>query len=309
MIIPAILGPTASGKSSFALDLCAVLQGEIVSCDSRQVYEGMQIGTAGPSEAELKRIPHHLVGFLSPAVEYSAVQWARAAADAIGEILQRGKVPVICGGTFFYYSVLVHGLFESRGQDYGFRTAALKREAAEPGSLFRELEVLDSTAAGAIHPNDTYRVIRALQKNRFPADREREHRTFAPPHWDFQPLVMQRRRDELYRRINSRVDDMMERGLYEEFQSLYRNGFTGDTPGMKCVGYKEFFNYIQGGCTRQEAVAVIQRNSRRYAKRQLTWLRNKLRPAMILSPQEEPSADMISRAVDFLRAAQGGDYE
>ncbi|ERP38817.1 tRNA (adenosine(37)-N6)-dimethylallyltransferase MiaA [Chitinivibrio alkaliphilus] len=273
MKIPVVLGPTAVGKSGFALEVAEKIQGEIVSCDSRQVYRFMDIGTAKPSLQEQKRVPHHLLDCVDPSHEYSAVQWAEAAQQALDDICSRGRIPVICGGSFFYYQVLAEGGRGMSQKNETFRRECHAREQQSPGVLYADLQREDPRRAENIHPHDIYRTIRALEARYYPADRVNE--SVGGDH-EFVPLVLTRPRAELYERINTRVVMMKFHGLIEEFSALLAQGYGESTPGLKSVGYKELFNYIHGKCSLDDALSTIQRNTRRYAKRQLTWIRNKL---------------------------------
>lgn len=274
--IPVILGPTAVGKSELTLQLAKEIGGEIVSCDSRQVYRMMNVGTAKPSAAECKEVTHHIVDIVDPSFEFSAAEWSRRAEAAIEEIQSRGNLPLVCGGTFFYYQVLSEGLSHSFPADYGFRKEMLSKEKETPGVLHQLLCEQDALKAEQIHANDHYRLIRALQNIR---DREKgalEHLPNNTAQYHFIPIVLERERSLLYHRINQRVDEMMKRGLYEEFQSLLEAGYSEETPGLKCVGYREFFNYIDSQSSLDITVEKIKQNTRKFAKRQLTWLRNKI---------------------------------
>lgn len=275
MKIPVILGPTAVGKSALTLALAEEVQGELISCDSRQIYTMMDIGTAKPTKDERERVLHHLVDIVNPSVEFSAGEWARMAEDAIEQCLQRGKRPLICGGTFFYFQVLSEGLSLSFPADMSFRKEMTALENEAPGTLHRKLLQLSPEKADKIHANDTYRLIRALQNLRDVSDSATSSGTRVQQ-YEFVPILLERERSHLYDRINQRVDRMLDAGLYEEFTTLLEKGFHKESPGLKCVGYREFFNYIDLQCTKEFAIEKIKQNTRKFAKRQLTWLRNKI---------------------------------
>lgn len=275
MKIPVILGPTAVGKSAVTLELAEQVGGELLSCDSRQIYIGMDIGTAKPSSEELHSVKHHLVNIVDPSVEFSAGEWARRAEVAIEECIGHGKRPFICGGTFFYYQVLSEGLSCSYPADISFREEMVALEKKEPGSLYSRLMALNPEKGKIIHENDTYRLIRALQNFR-DAQEDRVSPQRKVQQYQFVPIVLERERTVLYDRINQRVDLMIEAGLFEEFEALLQKGYHKESPGLKCVGYREFFNYIDSQCTKEFAVEKIKQNTRKFAKRQLTWLRNKI---------------------------------
>jgi tRNA dimethylallyltransferase len=299
MKIPVILGPTAVGKSEFALRLCREINGEIISCDSRQIYRLMNIGTGKVSFQSQQEIPHHLIDIIPPSEPFSAALWAQKARNTIIETAQRNRCSVLCGGTFFYYHMLSSGSFCTAEAHTNLRKKFLAREKAAPGTLYQELVSRDPHRAEDIHPNDTYRLMRALETLSSVSYAEYS-RSSIPSGWEFIPIVLYRDREILYRRINARTDAMMEAGLYDEFQNLLSRGYDNTAPGMKCVGYGEFFNYIHRKCTMDDAVADIKKHSRRYAKRQLTWLRNKLTPSVSISV-DEGFEEGIQRVIQLLQ--------
>jgi len=266
-VIPAILGPTGIGKSTFALSLAEKVDGEIISCDSRLIYRGLDIGTAKPNKEELRRIRHHCIDIISPEQEYAAGRWAMDADTAIRDCLGRGKIPIICGGTFFYCTALRQGFDSTTTPDISFRKTCLEREKAHgAGTLYADLFVQNPSRAEELHPNDLYRIIRALQIGR---DGISSH--LPVNQLDIKTIELTTDRVSLYDKINSRVDSMVERGLFEEFQGLLAAGFNSDSPGLKSVGYSEFFNYIESRCSFKDSIDRIKQNSRNFAKRQLTW--------------------------------------
>jgi tRNA dimethylallyltransferase len=271
--IPVIFGATGIGKSALAVKMATELNGEIISCDSRQLYKYMDIGTAKPSKGELSLVPHHLIDTIEPSEEYSAGRWAFDADDVIRDCLRRGKLPIICGGSFFYFSALRNGFDSTATPDREYRQELLVRESVEgAGTLHRELREQNPERAKKIHEHDLYRVIRALQIERDGAE------VTESMDLPFSLIELRADRELLYSRINRRVDRMIELGLFEEFQSLQNRGYNEETPGLKCVGYKEFFNYIDNRDSFEESVASIKQHTRKFAKRQLTWLRNREQP-------------------------------
>ncbi|MDR1617550.1 MAG: tRNA (adenosine(37)-N6)-dimethylallyltransferase MiaA [Treponema sp.] len=281
----ALFGPTASGKSEiltrlFADGRCTVPV-EIVSADSMQVYRGMDIGTAKPDRAERERLPHHLIDIRNPDEQFNAGDFVRLASEACAGIYRRGKLPVVSGGTGFYLKNFIQGLPAAPPSDPGIREA-LKNELRERGAaaLRGELEAADPVSAGRIHPNDHYRLIRALEVFRLTG---RPLSSFALPGgaaggeisrnpFRFLLVALERDREDLYRRIDARCRTMFRRGLPDEVRGLREAGYGPDDPGMKAIGYREFFT-AEGAVSADTAgvEALVARNSRRYAKRQICY--------------------------------------
>jgi tRNA dimethylallyltransferase len=295
-IVPVILGPTAAGKSFFAIRAARALGYEVLSCDSRLVYRGMDIGTAKPSLEERGGVEHHLIDILDPSEPYSAFAFAGDALRIIRESFNRGKKILICGGTGVYFHILRNGGASLEGADAGYRER-LQEEAREFGSaaLHGRLEAADPQAASAIHPNALQRGLLALdvlyRKGRPPSSLKGEGGN-PPEDIDFRIAVISRPRDILYGRINKRVDMMMEQGLREEFLSLRGMGYDEKSPGMICVGYRELFDVESGKIGIPRATELIKQNTRHYAKRQMTWFRNKTEGAQFL--------DVVDEDGDFL---------
>lgn len=273
----AIVGPTASGKSALAEALAVRLGGEIVSCDSMQIYRGMDIGTAKPTEGDRAKVPYHLIDVVEPDAPFSAVDYAAAAEAAIADILSRGRVPILCGGTGLYLDVLLRGMPESPEGDPALREE-LAREAALHGNtyLHEQLAAVDPVSAAATHPGNLRRVIRALEIFRATGIPKSE--------WDRRSREMPTRyraaviglvfknRELLYRRIEQRVDRMLEEGLLAETRRLLAAGvFEASKTAAAAIGYKELLPYLAGECTLEEAVEQLKIATRRYAKRQITW--------------------------------------
>ena len=274
-----IFAPTASGKTALTKELFApggshfILNAEIISADSQAVYKGMDIGTAKP-EPELREIlPHHLIDIRTPDQQYNVSDFVDDADRACREIASRGKTPVICGGTGFYIRNFLFGVAPSPVSDPELREKLKARIATEGNAaLYKELESIDPTSAAKIHPNDAYRICRALEvyylsgKTRTEFAKEPKLR----PQYDFSLKILNPPRDELYKRINARVDQMIEQGLEQEVQSLIKAGYTKDSPGLKAIGYHEWFEYDD----REQVIEAIKHNSRKYAKKQYTYLRD-----------------------------------
>ncbi len=275
----AVAGPTATGKTALGVGIAERFGGEIISCDSMQVYRGLPIGTAQPAQEELNRVPHHLVSFLDVWESFSVSDYVNLAKEAAASIYAGGKLPVLVGGTGLYVRSLLRGFsFEENG-----RSEELRRELAARGeregfdTLYRELQKLDPVGAREIHPNNIKRVVRALEYCKlegepFSAQAERS-RLGEPPYNAILFCLSFRDRQKLYSRIDSRVDDMLEAGLLEEAERFYRFCRDCDTlpTAAQAIGYKELFPFFEGKASLQEAVENIKQESRRYAKRQLTW--------------------------------------
>jgi tRNA dimethylallyltransferase len=289
--VPVILGPTAAGKTAFALRAARSLGCEIVSCDSRQIYRYMDIGTAKPSLEDRSAVKHHLVDILDPSAPYSAFAFADGALRIIRESCNHGKKILICGGTGLYFHILRNGGAPQDAADTEYR-GILEEEARELGTtaLHERLEAADPQAASKIHPNDLQRVLRALdilyRTGQAPSSLQREDNN-PPQDIDFRIAVINRPREILYGRINKRVDMMIEQGLWDEFLSLRKMGYDEKSPGMICVGYRELFDVEKGNIDMSRAIELIKQNSRRYAKRQMTWFRNKTEGARFFDVTDE----------------------
>ena len=270
-----IVGPTAVGKTELALALAERINAEIISADSMQVYRGMDIGTAKPSPDERARIPHHLLDVADPREEFSAGDFLRLAEDAIADIRRRGKVPLVVGGTGLYVRALTEGLFDGPKADWPLRDSLMEKERSEgEGTLYKMLKEADPDAASRIHPSDLRRIIRALEvyrkEGRPISERHQEHRA-ASGGRPVRIAGLTRDRAELYRRIEMRVDTMMEAGFIEEVKTLKEMGCTRGMVSMQALGYKQVLARLDGEYTLDEAVGLIKRDTKRYAKRQFTW--------------------------------------
>ncbi|HEY6839001.1 MAG TPA: tRNA (adenosine(37)-N6)-dimethylallyltransferase MiaA [Geobacteraceae bacterium] len=271
----AIVGPTASGKSALAIRLAEEFDGEIVNADSMQVYRGMDIGTAKPSQEDRRRVPHHLIDIVDPGVNFSASDFRREAAAAIADIVARGKRVFVVGGTGLYLKSLLEGLVDSPRGDDGLRDS-LREQARVIGNegLLRLLAEHDPVTAARLHPNDQVRIIRSLEvffQTGRPMSRFREEHGFAGRFYNCVKIAPHTERAELYRRIDERVDIMVAEGLIEEVRGLISQGFGPELKAMRAIGYKEMCAVIAGACPLDEAVRLIKRDTRHYAKRQMTW--------------------------------------
>ena len=270
-----ILGPTATGKTDLAVRLAELLDGEIVNADSMQVYRGMDIGTAKPSLELRRRIPHHLIDIADPDRNFSASDFRREAADAIDDITGRGKRVFIVGGTGLYIRALLQGLADSPS-GAGELRLELEEEARRHGNeaLLGELASVDPVTAERLHPNDLVRIIRALEVYRLtgkPISQQRSTHGFRGDYYCALKLGLTVERRELYERIDRRVERMMGDGLVEEVQTLLDRGFSPQLKAMRSIGYRQICAHLSGEYPVEEAVRLIKRDTRRYAKRQMTW--------------------------------------
>ncbi len=271
-----IAGPTASGKTDLAVELALKVDGEIVSADSMQIYRKMDIGTAKPTIEERRGIPHHMIDIVDPDEEFSVAQFKSAAEACIKEIIGRGKIPVIAGGTGLYINSLVYNIsFSDTISDWNYREQ-LQNLALEhgPAALHKMLEEVDPVSAAAIHPNNVKRIIRALEVYKTtgkPISEHKEESRKTPPPYDYKIFGLEVTRDNLYRRIEKRVDKMMHQGLCDEVEGLLKSGYSPNLVSLQGIGYKEIISAIEGKCSLDTAVENIKLGTRHLAKRQITW--------------------------------------
>lgn len=300
-----LLGPTASGKTGAAIAAAKALRGEIVSCDSMQIYDEIHIGTARPLIAEQEGIPHHLMGFLPPNATYSVSEFQRDAKAAIADISARGKLPILVGGTGLYINAITYELdFTETQADEALRQQ-LSQEYDRLGGevLHARLAEADPAYAAKIHPNDKRRIIRRLEVL---AGGKAEPYDFNCPsrEYDFLLLGIQRERPSLYAAIEQRVDAMLEQGLEEEARSLVAR-YGREIQPMQAIGYKEFLPYFDGEASLADAVALLKRNTRRFAKRQMTWFR---RDSRIIWLDAETCAQGLPHAIiERIKSFLAGD--
>ncbi|MCP4643625.1 MAG: tRNA (adenosine(37)-N6)-dimethylallyltransferase MiaA [bacterium] len=300
-----IAGPTASGKTGLALALAERLDGEIVSADSMQVYRGMEIGTAAPTTEEQHRVPHHLVGFLDPGESFCAGAFERRARRVIRDLQQAGKAVVVAGGSGLYVQALVDGLFPGPAADQAIR-ARLQAEAEEhgAGALYDRLAQVDPDYADVIHDADLRRIVRALEvyeiAGRPMSELHREHRADAGPLHAVQ-VALDYPRAQLYDRINARVDRMLEQGYVDEVRRLLDQGYESHLRRLRTLGYCEFAAHLSGEQSYDDAVAAMKRNTRRFAKRQLTWFRADKRIHWLPTTAETPPESHVDEVLGLLR--------
>ncbi len=268
-----LLGPTGVGKTGASILLAKALDTEIISADSMQIYKNMDVGTAKPSKEDRRIVRHHMIDVVEPSGSFSAGRYMEEIVPIIDRLHKRGRIPLIVGGTGLYIKAVTRGIFSGPSADWDLREELLSIEEKRTGALYAHLKEIDPGAALKIARNDTRRVLRALEvclKSRERMSLLQETLTRPLP-YEFIKIGLTRERKELYRIINERVDAMFRRGLREEVERLLAMG--PDRTPLQAIGYKELILHFNGTITRQEAVDLIKRNTRRYAKRQFTWFR------------------------------------
>ncbi|MGD8513638.1 MAG: tRNA (adenosine(37)-N6)-dimethylallyltransferase MiaA [Deltaproteobacteria bacterium] len=300
-----ISGPTCVGKTEAAITLAKPLGGEIISADAMQVYRHMDIGTAKPTKQEQARVPHHLIDMVSPDEPFSAAQFKSSAAAVIRELHKKGRPVFVVGGTGLYIKALTHGLFRVQ-QGNGALRERLRAEAKDLGSpvLHQRLQEVDPDAAGRIHPNDGFRIIRALEIFELTGKPISEHHSahgFSDVPYHVLKIGLFLDREVLYQRIDQRVDRMLEAGLLKEVEGLLRRGYSPNLKSMGSIGYRHMAAYLEGHVAWDETVRLFKRDTRRYAKRQLAWFRAD--PEILwLKPSE---IDVMSREIDSFLTQEG----
>ena len=273
-----IAGPTATGKTKYSIEFAKRHNGSVISADSMQVYKGMDIGSAKITKAEMKGIPHYLIDILEPDEEFNVAKFQSYAKEAIEQIYAQGRIPILTGGTGFYIQAVLYDIDFSRQDIQEQYRKELEKLAEENGAkaLHEKLAAIDPASAEAIHANNVKRVIRALEYYHLTGMRISEHnqkeREKESPYC-FAYFVLNDERSRLYERIEQRIDQMIAQGLVDEVQKLKDMGYTPDLVSMQGLGYKELFPYLEGACSLEESVYVIKRDTRHFAKRQLTWFR------------------------------------
>ncbi|MBO5352060.1 MAG: tRNA (adenosine(37)-N6)-dimethylallyltransferase MiaA [Lachnospiraceae bacterium] len=294
-----LTGPTAVGKTKLSIALAEAVNGEIISADSMQVYKRMNIGTAKILPEEMQGVPHHLIDILEPEEEFNVVLFARLAKQAIQQCRSRGKIPILVGGTGFYIQAVLYDIdFTENDDDKSYREE-LERLAAEQGAevLHERLRLVDEKAAAEIHPNNVKRVIRALEfyeksGGQKISDHNEEQKQKESP-YNFAYFVLNDDRAVLYERINRRVDVMLEEGLVKEVAGLLEAGVPVSSVSMQGLGYKEIVAYLRGECSLEEAVYILKRDTRHFAKRQITWFKREEDVFWLNRPEYDQSEEKI----------------
>ena len=304
-----VVGPTACGKTRLGVLLAKKYDGEVVSADSMQIYKGMTIGTAAPTEDEMEGVPHHMIAVADPAEQWSAARYAQAAIPIVEDILARGKRPILVGGTGLWLDAVVKG----HGFAGGCAGGAVRKELQDRlaregiGELLEELRQADPEAAERLHPADTKRILRALEVYRETGKTISAHNAETaalPPRYDAVWIGLQfRDRADMKALIDRRVDKMVEAGLLDEVRSLLQSGLPRDATALQAIGYKELLRVLDGTATEAEAIAEVKLRSRQYAKRQLTWLRRNPDIRWIWWEKERDFARALQISTEILAAA------
>ena len=296
-----IAGPTASGKTALAVELAKALNGEVVSCDSMQVYRRMDIGTAKPTQAEMQGIPHHMLDVAEPAEDFSVSRYCEMADPIVEDILSRGKTAIIAGGTGLYMDALIRGNTFAPYPSTGMREK-LEAQADAEGmdAMLRLLHSIDPESAARLHLKDRKRILRALEVFYETGETITAHNLKTqqiPPKYDALWFALEdENRQNLYDRIDKRVDKMLADGLIDEIKALLADGIPLKCTAMQAIGYKEFVDALQGTCTIEEAAAQVQQSSRHYAKRQLTWFRRNPAIHWLRRQKDESTEEILIRA-------------
>jgi tRNA dimethylallyltransferase len=302
--VVAVVGPTATGKTKLAVGLSLRFGGEVVSADSMQIYCGLDIGTAKPTAEEMCGVPHHLMDFLDPSQQFSVADFIELASKSIADIHLRGKLPIVAGGTGLYVSSLLSGLnFLPQEKDEQLRVE-LRHMAEQEGAekVWKMLREIDPESAERIHPNNVGRVIRAIEVYRVTGvtmtEQIRRSREKPSPYDSLIIGLTYRDRSRLYDAINRRVDVMMQRGLLQEAETVFH--MENAVTASQAIGYKEFFPYFRGECSVEESVEQIKRESRRYAKRQLTWFRRDKSVKWLYVDEFANPDELLAKAADLI---------
>lgn len=285
-----LTGPTAVGKTNLSIKLAKLINGEIISADSMQVYKGMDVGSAKITREEMQGVPHHLIDILEPADEFNVVVFQQKCKEAMDDIYKRGHIPILAGGTGFYIQAVLKDVDFTENEDNNEYRAQLEVLGRENGAeyLHNMLKEVDPASAEAIHANNMKRVIRALEFYHFTGKKISEHNeqeAEKEPAYNFCYFVLNDDRDKLYERIEQRVDIMLENGLEAEVKQLLAKGCTRDMVAMQGLGYKEMIDYLEGRITLEEAIYIIKRDTRHFAKRQITWFKREKDVIWINKPE------------------------
>lgn len=305
-----LTGPTAVGKTALSIELAKRIHGQMISADSMQVYRHMDIGTAKIRPEEMEGIPHYLIDVLEPEEDFHVARFQEMAKAALEQVYAAGSIPILVGGTGFYIQALLYDIEFEREEQEGYEQASYRQKlqalANEHGAeyLHEQLRQVDPASADAIHAHNVKRVIRALEFYHqtgacISAHNEEQRQKKSP--YNFLYFVLTDDRNRLYERIDKRIDSMIEQGLVEEVRRLKASGCTKNMVSMQGLGYKEILNYLEGNCTLEEAVYVLKRDTRHFAKRQLTWFRRE-RDVIWLDRREFPDEEaLLYQMLDYIQ--------
>ena len=302
-----LTGPTAVGKTGLSIGLAKKINGEIISADSMQVYKDMDIGTAKIKKEEMQGVKHYLIDVHDPKEDFNVFTFQKMAKDALKEIYEKGKIPIIVGGTGFYIQALLYDIdFTTEGDDEKIReelTEYLNKNGVD--ALYKLLYDIDPESCNVIHKNNTKKVIRAIAFYRSTGTKISEHNEVQKEKespYDFRYFVLNDERDKLYNRINDRIDEMIEEGLVGEVEGLLKNGLNETNISMQGLGYKEIVKYLKGECSLEDAVYELKLNTRHFAKRQLTWFRREKNVTFIDKSQFKSDEDILLFMTEDLKA-------
>ncbi len=296
-----LTGPTAVGKTSLSIQLAKTIGGEIISADSIQVYKKMDIGTAKIKREEMEGIPHYLIDVLEPDEEFNVVRFQKMAKEAMEKIYENGHIPIIVGGTGFYIQALLYDIdFNDTESESSYREE-LQQYADTYGAiaLHERLKQIDEESANKIHPNNVKRVIRAIEyfeQTGEPISKHNEEQAQKESPYNFLYIVLDQDRDILYKRIDLRVDQMIEEGLVKEVKQLIESGYTKELVSMQGLGYKEFIPYFEGEISLEQAIYTLKRDTRHFAKRQITWFKRE-KDVIWLSKKEYPTDEQLLKQI------------
>lgn len=301
-----LTGPTSVGKTELSIALAKAVNGEILSADSMQVYKQMDIGTAKITQEEMAGVPHYLIDELNPDEEFNVVRFQQFAKKYMQQIYDKNKIPILVGGTGFYIQAVLYDIdFTQNDTDDSYRQE-LERLLQEQGGdyLYAMLKSTDPESAALIHPNNSKRVIRALEFAKLTGDKisehNREQRNRTSP-YNYCYFVLNKDREKLYKSINQRVDNMLQEGLLEEVKRLAAQGYTRELVSMQGLGYKELLSYLDGECSLEEAIEILKRDTRHFAKRQLTWFRRERDVIWANKDEFTSEDDLLNYLLDYLK--------
>ncbi len=301
-----LTGPTASGKTAASIALAKAINGEIISADSMQIYQYMDIGTAKITPEEMDGVRHYLVDEITPDTPFHVYEFKKMAEAAMETIYAKGKIPILVGGTGFYIQALLYDIdFCEEEGDHHYRhelEALAQRDGAE--ALHVMLQKVDPASADAIHANNVKRVIRALEyyhETGIPISQHNSEQRKKESPYQFLYVVLTMDRGKLYARINQRVDQMVEQGLLEEMQALLDRGYTKDLVSMQAIGYKELFSYFEGYITKEKAIDDIKKDTRHFAKRQLTWFRREREVVFLNKDEYKNDKNIVEKIIELAK--------